>query len=252
MANVSALLMVYNEQDQIRDCLETVKWADEIVVCDSFSTDRTVEICREYTHQIYQRRFDDFGSQKKWTLDKPSCEWVLFVEADERISPELAREIRRRLAADEGFDGYWMPFENYFLGSRLRGRFWTFEKIKLYRRGKGGWQDRLVHSGFLLDGRAGHLTHPVRHYPYRTLRIFRAKFERAAAFEAKELLRRRAPAGWRRTVRATAWVPLRFLVMFFYWQEYKSGLAGLVFSLLDCPYSLAAHLKYRRLLKERG
>jgi len=81
---ISAVVMIYNEERQIRECLKTITWVDEIVICDSFSTDRTVEICREFTDRIYQREFDNFGNQRKWLQDKPAHDWVWYVEGDER------------------------------------------------------------------------------------------------------------------------------------------------------------------------
>jgi glycosyltransferase involved in cell wall biosynthesis len=154
-AKISAVLMIYNEAAQIRDCIETVKWADEIVVCDSYSTDGTVEICREYTDRIFQRKFDNFGNQKLWTLDKPSHEWVLFVEADERFPAELQREIREVLSGPVEYDGFWIPYRHFFLGREMKGKFWDPRRVKLYRKAKGGWQRKLVHSSFVIEGRIG-------------------------------------------------------------------------------------------------
>jgi glycosyltransferase involved in cell wall biosynthesis len=244
---ISALLMIYNEASQIRECIETVKWADEIVVCDSYSTDGTVEICREYTDRIFQREFDNFGDQKLWTLDKPSNEWVLFVEADERFPAELQREIREVLSRKGGYDGFWIPYRHFFLGREMKGKFWDAKRVKLFRKSKGGWQAKMVHSNFVIEGRLGELRTPLLHYSYRDIGVYWTKFNRATTLEAKALLAS-GKLPLRKTLMSPAWVPAGFIKYFFVWQEYKSGWAGIVFSLLAAPYSLFVCLKYWILL----
>jgi glycosyltransferase involved in cell wall biosynthesis len=244
MIKISAIVMIFNEEEQIRACLETIKWVDEIVICDSFSTDRTVEICREYTDKIYQRKFDNFGNQKKWTLDKPSNEWVLFVEADERFTPGLRDEILERLNCNEGYDGYWIPFKNFIFGKQMKGKFWDFKKIRLYRKQKGDWEGRKVHGKFILHGQAGELKNLVLHYPYRNLKVFWGKFNLMTNLEAQELLRNNRRLYLVDTLKAILWVPLTFFNLYVVWKDYKSGGVGLVFSLLSSPYNLLVNIKY--------
>ncbi|HOW42474.1 MAG TPA: glycosyltransferase family 2 protein [Candidatus Omnitrophota bacterium] len=240
---ISAVVMIYNEEKQIRACLETIRWVDEIVICDSYSTDRTVEICREYTDKIFQRRFDNFGAQKSWTLDKPGHEWVLFVEADERFTPELAREIRDRIGRGEGYDGYWMPFENYVLGRRMQSPFWEFKKIKLYRKGTGRWQERRVHARFILDGKAGELTHAVRHYPYERLGDFVRKSWRATTLEAQEIAAGNKAPGWTQLPKSFLGAGLTFARFYFSRGEYKNGWRGFVFSCFAAPQAFLTRIK---------
>ena len=241
---VSVLLMVYNEERQIRACLETVKWADEIVVCDSFSTDSTVAICREYTDRIYQRKFDNFGDHKAWTLDKPSHEWVFFMEADERMSCALREEIRERLARRECCDGYWIPYENFFFGRRLRGRFWQTRRIKLYRKEKGSWEKKLVHVNFILRGEAGLLQNPLHHYPYQTLSHWLRKFDYNTSFMAEERLRRGERVSGCGVLRVLAGIPRMFYLFYVDRQDYKSGWAGLAVSLLATFNEPVAYAKF--------
>lgn len=241
---ISAVVMIYNEEAQIRQCLDTVRWVDEIVICDSFSTDRTVEICRQYTDKIYQRRFDNFGNQKRWLMDKPSHEWVLFVEADERFPKELADEIRARLAAGEGYDGYWMPFKNFAFGKEMKGSNWVFRKIKLWKKGKGGWEDKLVHAGFVMDGKAGELQNAVLHYPYPDINTMLMKLGRATRLEAEQLIAKNAPVGFVDTLKALCWIPVSFYRFFFAMGDYKSGVAGLVFSAVTSLYNIVVNIQY--------
>jgi glycosyltransferase involved in cell wall biosynthesis len=241
---ISAVVMIYNEEAQIRQCLETIKWVDEIVICDSFSTDRTLEICREYTDKIFQHKFDNFGDQKRWLSDKPSHEWVLFVEADERFPKELCAEIRSHLAADEGYDGYWMDYKNFVLGKEMKGKFWATRRIKLYKKDKSGWEDKLVHVSFVLNGKAGRLNNPVLHYPYRSIKVMFDKISRATTLEARQLIQKNAHVSWLETLKAVCWIPMRFYKFFFELEDYKSGLPGLVFSLVTSFYNICVNIKY--------
>jgi len=241
---ISAIVLIYNEEWQIRDCLETIKWVDEIVICDSFSTDRTIEICREYTDKIYQRKFDNFGNQKNWTLDKPSHEWVLYVEADERFPPELRDEIKEKLAKNEGYDGYWMPYENYFLGRKMKGEFWNDKRIKLYKKERGRWQDRKVHSKFIFEEKAGELKNPVLHYPLQNFHHWFRKFNYSTTLEAEELLKNRVSLKWYDIIKVPARVPVAFYRFYIEWKGYKDGLPGLIISIEDSVINLVVTIKY--------
>src|SRR5437899_12310105 len=98
---ISCAIVVYNEERNIRDCLESAKWMDEIVVVDAFSQDKTVQICREYTQRIYLRPWNGFGEQKNYAIDHATCDWVFILDADERISAELCKEIERVVSSDD-------------------------------------------------------------------------------------------------------------------------------------------------------
>lgn len=236
--------MIYNEEAQIKECLDTIIWVDEIIICDSFSTDRTVEICRAYTDRIYQRKFDDFGHQKHWLLDKPSYEWVLFVEADERFPKELAWEIRQRLAQNEGYDGYWIPYKNYMFGKEMKGKYWIQKRIKLYKKELGDWEDKLVHANFILHGRSADLMNQLLHYPYPNFKILFTKFNRFTNLEAKQLIVKKTRVNCIDTLKAIFWIPVRFYIFFFKWEDYKSGLAGILYALIMSFYAIVINIKY--------
>jgi glycosyltransferase involved in cell wall biosynthesis len=241
---ISAVVMIYNEEAQIRDCLKTIAWVDEIVICDSFSTDKTLEICREFTDKIFQRKFDNFGNQKRWTLGPPSHEWVIFFEADERLPRELAEEIRSRLSRDEGYDGYWIPYKSFNFGKEMKGTYWSAKRIKLYKKEKGDWERKLVHDNFILHGKAGELVNPVLHYPYPNLKVLFIKFNRYTSLEAKQLISSKARINAINTIKALAWIPLRFYIYFFKWEDYKSGLAGIPYALIMSFYAIVINIKY--------
>ena len=117
---VSVYVIAYNEESKIRECLESVKWADEIVFLDSHSTDRTAAIAREYTGKIFQQKFEGFGKLRNTALGLVTSEWVLSVDSDERVSPELKDEILRKLAEGPDADAYLIPRKSHFLGRWIK------------------------------------------------------------------------------------------------------------------------------------
>ena len=119
-SKITAIILTFNEERQIRDCLESIKWVDEIIVVDSLSTDRTIEICREYTDRIYQREYERYARTRNWSFQFASYDWILAVDADERYTLDLAKEIRERLARDTDINGYFMPLKYYCFGRELR------------------------------------------------------------------------------------------------------------------------------------
>ncbi|MBN2468844.1 MAG: glycosyltransferase family 2 protein, partial [Deltaproteobacteria bacterium] len=117
MERISACIIVRNEEKNIRDCLESVKWADEIVVVDAFSEDGTVSICKEYTDRVFEREWTGFYDQVSFVVAAARNPWILYIEADERISPELYEEIRREFSAERvEWDGFSVPRLSQFLG----------------------------------------------------------------------------------------------------------------------------------------
>jgi glycosyltransferase involved in cell wall biosynthesis len=138
---VSAIIVCFNEEGNIRACLESVRWCDETVVVDSRSTDRTLDIVREFTERIFVREWPGYREQKQFALDQARYEWVLNVDADERVSPELRSELQRELASgDPRIVGYWIPRLVYYLGRWwYRGGWFPDYRLRFFRRERAKW-----------------------------------------------------------------------------------------------------------------
>jgi len=163
---LSVVIITLNEEAKIKDCLESVAWADEIIVVDSFSEDSTVEIARNYTDKIYQREFAGFGEQKNFALSKTSGDWILSIDADERVTFELQEEIKRTLANPRAC-GYYMRVKSYFLGKWIKHcGWWPGYHLRLFRRDCGRFTDRLVHEAVQVDGPTAKLKNPLEHHPF--------------------------------------------------------------------------------------
>jgi glycosyltransferase involved in cell wall biosynthesis len=146
---LSVVIITLNEEAKIKDCLESVKWADEIIVVDSCSRDTTAEVAGEYTSKVHEREFTGFGEQKNYALSKAKGDWVLSIDADERVTPELQEEIVRTLANPRAC-GYYMRRKSYFANKWIKHcGWWPDYVLRLFRRDCGRFSDRLVHEATL-------------------------------------------------------------------------------------------------------
>lgn len=174
---LSVVIITKNEEKNIEECLQSVSWADEIVVVDSGSTDRTVEICRRYHAKIHEHSIDQgLNFNKNLGNDRAAGNWILSLDADERVSPELADEIQQVLENPGEAVAYRMPRRNYFLGKWIRSAGWYPDlNIRLFRKGKASWKKK-VHEVIESSGPVADLKGAILHYSYRTLDDYFRKF----------------------------------------------------------------------------
>lgn len=166
---VSGITITYNEEDNIRDCLETMKWVDEIVVVDSFSEDATLGIVREYTERVYQREWPGFRDQTAFAIEKCSGDWVLWLDADERLTVEARREIEQQFAraGGPGCDGFALPRKTYFIDRWIKHSGWYPQRrVRFFRRGAARMVGKASHSRVEVDGPVKKLKGDILHYSY--------------------------------------------------------------------------------------
>ena len=170
MTRLSVTVITKNEVNFIRTCLDSVRWADEIIIVDSGSTDGTVEICREYTDKIMLTDWPGFGPQKNRALAMAKSEWVLSLDADEQVSPELKQEILSAMSFPEDHAAFDLPRRSSYCGRRMRhGGWWPDYVTRLFRRGSARFSDDLVHERLVVDGRIGRLREPLIHAAFENL-----------------------------------------------------------------------------------
>ncbi len=185
MEKISAVIIAGNEEKNIADCLESVRWADEIIVVDSESTDRTVEISKRYTDKVFVRKWEGYASQKNYSMAKAVNEWVLSLDADERVSPELLEEMKSLDFSKA--DGFYIPRRNYFLGKVIKSCGWSPDyQLRLFRKSKTTLTPRQVHEGFSVDGRREYLEGELIHYTHTTIAGTLAKVNEYSTLEASE------------------------------------------------------------------
>ncbi|MEP7286573.1 MAG: glycosyltransferase family 2 protein [Chloroflexota bacterium] len=241
---LTAIILTYNEAANIAACIDSLRWTDAILVFDSFSTDDTVQIATAAGARVVQRHFENYTTQRNAALDAVESEWVLFVDADERSTPEQAAEIRSRLA-NSSYQGYWIPRHNYIFGKLTRHTGWFPDyQMRLLCRAKASYDTtRDVHELVVLDGEAGYLTTPLIHYNYRDLAQFIGKQERYTDYAARDLFRQ----GVRVKPQNYLLQPLRhFRWRYITLEGYRDGLHGFKLSVLMSWYEFQKYVRLRR------
>ena len=243
LPGLTGIVPALNEEGNLEDCLRSFcDICDEIIVVDSFSQDRTVEIARRFTDRVYQQKWGDYRTFLKFAMPRARHRWLLIVDCDERVSPRLRREIRDRVEKEgNGFDGFRMLRTNHFLGRRIRHGGWDGDFIyRFFRKGRGGPRDREVHPGIVIQGRIEALDGPMLHFPYPTLEDYFTKFNRYTSAAARD----RIAAG-----RRVRWIdrflapPFRFLKAYVLQRGFLDGYPGFILACLSFMYVFVRYTK---------
>ncbi|MBN2000461.1 glycosyltransferase family 2 protein [candidate division KSB1 bacterium] len=238
--SISVILITLNEEKNIDACLQSVQWADEIVVVDSFSTDRTIEIVKNYTDKVILHPFDGYAENKNLALDRTTSEWILWLDADERVTPELSDEIKHVLNKTE-YQGFEMPRKAFFLGRWIKHCGWyPGYVLRLFRKQNARFSHNKVHEGLILDGSCGRLTHALLHYTDDSLEHYLWKFNRYTSLAAEELHERGRRAGLGSIIFRPVFA---FLKMYFMKRGFLDGIEGLMLCLLSAGYVAVKYAK---------
>lgn len=249
---LTAIVITLNEERNLRDCLESVRWTDQIVVVDAQSTDRTVEIARQYTDKVFVRPWPGFGPQKNFAMDQTCAEWVLVVDADERVTPPLREEILRVISAGPPTDvaGFEIPRRNFFYGRWIRGGGISPDyQLRLIRRSAGRYDEVLLHERLQLKGCILRLRSPLDHHSIPSIRDHVRKMARYTTLGALEKLKVRS--------RVT---PLNIagnhLVTIFKTYVlrggFRDGVHGIIVALFAGMHTFVKYAKAWELLQQRG
>jgi len=243
---LSAALITYNEETNIGEALQSVSWADEIVVVDSGSTDGTLEICRRYTDRIYHRDWTGYVDQKNFAVEKASHDWIFSLDADERVSPELESEIQDLRRSSLAHSGYRIPRAAFFLGRWIRhGDWYPDYQLRLFDRRRGRWQGGRVHESVRIQGEPGFLKGEIQHYTYRRLSDYILRLEtysRLAAADYQERGRRSRPLKLLLDPAAT------FIKSYLLKRGFLDGVPGLMVAVLG---AISVYFKYAKLYELR-
>ena len=222
---VSVTIVAHNEAERIGACVDSVTWADEVIVVDAGSTDDTREICRTRGALVIQHPWEGYAAQKNFALSKASHSWILSLDADECVSPELTEEIISVLSDDAPAEGYRMPRKNIFFGRWLRhGDLWPDYQIRLFRRGAGAFNERSVHESVVVEGRVGVFSSPLQHYSYDSLFDFFQRQVKYARLSAEDLSFRGVQPGLSDFVIRPLW---RFFKSYILKMGLRDGVKGL-------------------------
>ncbi len=235
---ISVIIITKNEEINIEDCLKSVMWSDEIILVDSESDDQTIEIAKQYTDKIYIHKWEGYSRQKQYALSLAKNDWVISLDADERITPELKDEINSGVLSK--YDGYNIPRKNYFLGKHITGCGWDNDyQLRLFRKSKTEVSDNLVHESFIVNGKVGQLNERMVHYTYRNLKDAIAKMNNYSSLEALQKYKEKnvTPLDFI-THPASA-----FFQYFIVRKGFKDGRYGLMVSLLHAMTNMQIYMK---------
>ena len=248
MPRVSVIIIALNQEDNIVPCLETVRWADDIVIVDSGSEDRTLERARDFTDRIFTISWPGFGAAKNYALNQARGDWIFSLDTDERVSEALREEILAAVRTDGQFAGYKVPRKNYFGGRWVKRLGWYPDyTLRLFQKGNGRFRERAVHEEVLVNGPVGFLQHPLDHYSYDSVSDYLARQDRYARLAAQEMLREgRRPRGGE-----LFWRPFsHFLKLYVLRLGFLEGRLGYTLALLSSLYNFLKYYYLRELLHE--
>ena len=245
---LSVVIITKNEGDNIVACLRSVRWADETIVVDSHSTDNTIALAQAEGAITHQIDWQGFGAAKQQAVDFASHDWVLSLDADERITPELANEIRQAITSDRHSDiyaGYEIPRLTNFIGRWIHHSGWRPDYVlRLFRKSTGGFSDALVHEGVTVSGKVGRLKHDILHYSYRSLEDYLERLNRYTTLAAEELSSNGARFRlWQALVKP----PAIFIKRYFLKLGALDGWAGFQIAFLSAVYVFVKYAKLWRL-----
>lgn len=242
---ISACITVYNESQNIRRCLDSVRWADEIVVIDSLSEDDTVEICKEYTDKVYEHQWLGYIGQKNLIRDKASCKWILFIDADEEVSPDLREEIRDEFESgrNQAVSGYEFPRMVWYLGRWIRhGDWYPDYKLRLFQKEYGHCGGIEPHDHVVITaGEVRKLKCPLYHYTYDDLHDHLTTINRFSGISALESYKTGRKCSASDLLLRPA---IRFFRAYFVKRGFLDGYRGLIIAM---AISFGTFIKYAKL-----
>ncbi len=239
---VSVYVLTTNNRRTIEQCLKSLSWAKELVIVDSFSQDGTYEVCKQYTGKLFQRAWAGHRDQYQYAADQTTRDWIMFVDADEEIPPELAEEIRAEVnRKGNDTDGYFVYRRTYYLGRWIRyGGWYPDGEIRLYRRNKGRWEGGL-HAKLAVDGKIGILKNQYHHYTYGNISDQIQTIDRYSKVAAQDLLE----SGKTFSLFKLLFHPLfRFMKEYFFRRGFLDGVPGLIIAVSTAYFTFIKYAKF--------
>lgn len=231
---VTATVITFNEAANIEAALASLSWADEIIVVDSESTDNTAAIARKFTDQVIVRPWPGYIAQKNFAADQASHDWIFSLDADERVTPELAAEIKTLLDGGPQLAGYRVPRVTFHLGRWMRSTDWYPDyQLRLYDRRRGRWTGKHVHESVKVEGAAGDLRGELQHFAYRDLAHHFQTMDRYTTLAARQMFEEGRRAGF---FDLLLHPPAAFIRNYILRGGFKDGVPGLIVSAMNARY----------------
>lgn len=230
---LTSVVLTRNEEKNIVGCLESIKWSNEIIVIDDNSEDRTVENAQKFGANVFKHSLDDdFSRQRNFGLSKAKGNWLLFVDADERVSDELKNEIIDLTTQSDRIrqlNAYFIKRTDFMWGKELKhGETGNIKLLRLAKKGCGKWKGK-VHEKWLVRGKVGQLKNPLYHYPHQSMTEFLKKISYYTDLRVKELCEKKVKAQWWSII---LYPKAKFIVNYFIKRGFLDGISGLIHALM--------------------
>ena len=239
---ISCVMVVLNEEKIIRKALESVQWVDQLIVIDAYSQDRTVAICQEYTAQVLFRKWTGMPDQKNYAIQQASCDWILLLDADEGVTPQLKVELEEVLnASDSSCTGYFIPRKNFYYGKWLQGGgCYPDYQLRFFKNGAGAYGEVEVHPRFDIDGKVGYFQSPMDHCTFPTVS---KHFQKQNAFTSRAARERQKTKNNVFMSDLLGRPIFTFLKYFFVRKGLRDGIHGLIASGFASLYTFGKYAK---------
>lgn len=238
---ITAIIPTLNEEIHIVDAIKSVDFADEIIVIDSYSKDKTVQLAKAANVRLIQHRFIDFSSQKNYAIDQATHNWIYVLDADERVTPQLREEILEQIETAHEFAGFYVYRTFYFAGRKLNYSGWQRDKvIRLFRKDKCRYNGKLVHESINAQGEIGFFKNKLEHYSYRSYDHYINKLNHYSALKAKSLYHKKKKVTLYHIVVKP---PVRFIIHYFIRLGFLDGFPGFIISVVQSYGVLTRYIK---------
>jgi len=246
---ISAVIITFNEEKRLEPALKSlVGLVSEIVVVDSFSTDKTVKLAKKYTNKVFQRKWTDYTDQKNYANTRTSFPWILSLDADERISPELHEEILEIKKEEPECNGFSIPRHVFYLGRWIRHSGWYPDrKLRLFRKERARWEGEYVHERLVIEGKIQKLSGSIHHFTYRNISEHLDRINKFSELGAQKLYAKGKKCRWHHLV----FMPFfRFVKSFFWRAGFLDGYPGFIVSVLNGYSIFLRYAKLREIWKK--
>ncbi len=250
---LTAVILTKNEEKMIADCIESLLFCDQILVIDDESTDRTVSIIKKMSNPKVHVRVrpleNDFAKQRNFGLSEASGEWILFIDADERVTLELQKEIQQVISQDDDISGYFLKRRDHLFGKKmLFGETGKIQLLRLVKKGKGEWKGR-VHEEFYTKGKTSVLQNELLHYPHQNISDFLSKVNYYSTLRAEELFEKKVRSN---ILFIIGYPKLKFIKNYLFLSGYKDGTLGFIHAVIMSLHSFLVRAKLYLLWKGIG
>ena len=243
MQKITTIIPTKNEECNIREAIQSVYFSDEIIIVDSFSTDKTVQIAKSLSAKVIQRDYENSASQKNWAIPQTKYNWILILDADERIPSELAKEIKHILTQQTTETAFWIYRNNYFMGKQVRFSGWQNDKvIRLFKKGECYYEKKHVHAEISTKGKIGYLKNKINHHTCISIKDYLLKIKRYANWQSKDYQNK---TGLITPYHFIIKPLIRFIKHYFFQLGFLDGMTGMTIASIQAYAVFLRYIKIR-------